>query len=173
MFGLIVLESMFLIAIGLIIVFFVGYYTDPNFLFHAHPTDEQLIQNFEQHKSEFQKLANLLMAEKELLVILPDSGQCQYTNLKSISIGDNPSCAHFVQIFRDLGLDWAYTGNGNSDLWLTVSTSGLAVSGSSKGYYYAVDGIPSYTKIVENTDKADGNELLRHIEGNWYIFFSH
>ena len=155
-------------------LFFYNYYTNPDFLFHPHPSDYELIANFEKNKSEFEQLAAMLITEDKLEVIFPDSNQCQIPNQRLISAFDNPSCARYVKMFQDLGLEWAYTKlwANNEHLWLDVSLFGLAVSGSSKGYYYSADGLPEYAVIADDTDKAEGQFIFRHIEGNWYIFIT-
>lgn len=145
---------------------------DPKSLFHVHPSDEKLISNFYEHNEEFEQLAKMLISENEIEVIFPDTSKCQISNRKMINSADSLSCANYIKIFRTLGLDWAYTKlwAGNENLWLTVSASGLSVSGSSKGYYYSSVGIPPSAVLSENTDKAKGQEVFHHIKGNWYIF---
>lgn len=145
---------------------------NPNSLFHVHPSDEKLISNFYEHSEEFEQLAKMLILENEIEVIYPDTSTCQISNQKMINSADSLSCANYIKIFRTLGLDWAYTQlwAGNENLWLTVSWSGLSVSGSTKGYYYSMVGIPPSAVLSENTDKAKSREAFHYIEGNWYIF---
>ncbi len=145
---------------------------NPNALFHAHPSDEELILNFTKHQDEFEQLAKMLIAEKEIGVIFPDTGRCQLPDQKLIQRTDSQSCAKYVDMFRTLGLDWAYTNlwARKGTLWFTVSNSGLSVSGSSKGYYYSADGTTHFGVLSENTDNAKGQIVFRRIEKNWYIF---
>ena len=97
-----------------------------------HPSDEQLIVNYNQHKAEFNQLAQMLINEKTLLIIFhKGNGTCQVENQKLINVASDEKCYEFVKLFKSLGLDWAY--GGSEPLWLPVSHYGLSVSGSSKG----------------------------------------
>jgi hypothetical protein len=158
----------FLILLACVFVFWLSS-RSPNFIVHSHPSDEQLIDNFTQHRAEFDQLAQMLIEEQELFVIFPDDpGKCQIKDQKLIKATDNSKCNDFVQLFKRLGLEWAYSGS--EPLRLPVSFSGISVSGSTKGYYYSSDPSALSSEIVSNTDKASGQSVYRHIEGNWYIF---
>ena len=145
-------------------------FRNPKSIFADLPSDNQLIQNFRQHQDEFNQLATLLVSEKNILIISPDSNDCQSVNRKSILAANDPICLRYVNMFKGLGLAWSYVGH--DPLWLNVSSTGLSVSGSTKGYYYSSQGSPANTTIVENTEtsNASGQFIFRHIEGNWYIF---
>lgn len=147
---------------------------NPNSPFHFHPSDEKLISNFYEHEDEFDQLAKMLISENYIEVIFPDSSNCQISNQRMIKSTDSLSCANFIKIFQVLGLHWAFTKlhTGNENLWLAVSYTGLSVSGSSKGYYYSSESLQPTVIVFEDTEKAKGQEVFRHIQGNWYIFFS-
>ncbi len=170
-FVLLILGMLFICLVTIAVVIAISS-NNPDSLFHVHPSDEKLISNFYEHKEEFEQLAKMLISENEIEVIYPDTSECQISNREIINSADSLSCANYIRIFQTLGLNWAYTNlwAGNENLWLTVSASGLSVSGSSKGYYYSSVDIPPSTALSENTDKTKGQEVFRHIEGNWYIF---
>lgn len=56
-------------------------------------------------------------------------------------------------------------------IWFHISSLGLSISGSSKGFLYSTD--PPF-EVVPDLDlispKRSGT-WLRHIEGPWYIYF--
>lgn len=146
---------------------------NPNSLFATHPTDEQLFNNFTRHQNEFDRLANMLTSENRLLVIFPDSRNCQVSDQKLVSAADDPQCLQYVEIFKNLGIGWSYSGE--EPLYLNVSSVGLSVSGSTKGYYYSSHGPPSYGVIVNDaeTESVYDQFVFKHLEGNWYIFIYH
>lgn len=159
------------VVCGLLIVGVVGCAlpsVGSNSLFRSHPSDERLIDNYYQHKNEFGQLAQMLLGEKYLLVIFPaGEGKCQIAGQKLLLASENSRCQQYVRFFNTLGLDWAYSGR--DPLMLTVSNSGLTVSGSSKGYCYSTD---PPGEIVDDTDANPPYEgiVFRHIDGHWYIF---
>jgi hypothetical protein len=133
-----------------------------------HRPDSEMLAHFYQHEHEFEQLAQALLTEEEIRVVYPDSGSCQPVQPETISEQAMERCEAYVALFQKLGFGWAYSGP--EPLFLTISTSGLSVSGSSKGYLYTSN--PQGT-IVEDTDQWDGRTQmqLRPIKQNWYIFF--
>jgi len=145
-----------------------------NSLFQSnHPEDQQLIDKYAQYKTEFNQLAQMLLQETRPLAIFPDSGNCQIEDEKLVNSATNEKCKAYIQLFRLLGLNWAYSGP--EPLWLTVSSYGLGVSGSEKGYVYTsqlptLDGAGT---LVNNIEEASGFLLpyFRHVDDNWYIYY--
>jgi len=145
-----------------------------NSLFQSnHPEDQQLINNYAQHKTEFNQLAQMLLQETRLLVIFPDSGNCQIEDEKLVNSAIDEKCKEYIQLFKLLGLNWAYSGP--EPIWLTASSYGLGVSGSEKGYVYTSQ-LPTLDgdgTLVNNIEEA--SELLlpyfRHVDNNWYIYY--
>ena len=113
----------------------------------------------------------MLTQETRLLVIFPESGNCQIEKQQLVNSTTDMKCDAYVQLFRSLGLNWAYSGA--ESLWLTVSTYGLSVSGSEKGYFYTSLLEPLDGTLVDNIEEAGGAQrpLYRHIENNWYLFY--
>jgi hypothetical protein len=140
----------------------------PGSLFCRHPSDQELIDNYYQHREQFNLLAQMLQNETYLLVIFPDGeGRCQTEGQKLILASEHDRCQEYVRLFDLLGLEWAYTGQ--EPLWMPVSFSGLSVSGSTKGYLYSTE---RPDELVDDTDAHRRLGIVfRHIEGNWYIFF--
>ena len=143
---------------------------DPNSVLREHPSDTQLITNFVDHEGEFQQLAHLL-EEKRDIVRVSGSGSCADSNGVLFQNANDPYCEKLVELVQAVGMGWnsASIFLGQDRLWVTVSASGLSVSGSEKGYYFPQVDIPK-EDLVENTQKASGNEVYREIGNGWYIY---
>ena len=167
--GIIIFSTLVVCIIGWLLTRIVA-----NSLFQSnHPDDQQLIDNYAQHKTEFNQLAQMLLQETRLLVIFPDSGNCQIEDEKLVNSATDEKCKAYIQLFRLLGLNWAYSGPGT--LWLTVSSYGLSVSGSEKGYVYTSQ-LPTLDEggtLVNNIEEASGFLLpyFRNVDDNWYIYY--
>jgi hypothetical protein len=131
------------------------------------PSDEQMIDTYNQHKAEFNQLAQMLINEKEFLVIFPEPEHCQVENQRLLKGSDNERCADYVQRFKQLGLNWSYSGS--EPLRLQVYAAGLWLAGIYKGYLYTST-TPS--PLVSNAEDFQGRKLpiYRQIEGDWYIY---
>jgi hypothetical protein len=133
-----------------------------------HRPDSEMMTHFYQHEHEFEQLAQALLTEEEIRIVYPDSGRCQTEEREVVTGQAEERCQTYAGLFRELGFGGAYVGQ--EPLFLTMSTSGLGISGSSKGYLYTSQ--PEGT-IVEDTDEWNGRThmQLRLIKQNWYIFF--
>jgi hypothetical protein len=131
--------------------------------FHAHPTTAALISNFRAHQAEFNQLHLMFQADASVGRITPD-----YTD-QPLS---GQRLSEYRHLFRRLGLQSGIEGYGAKDvIWFHSSASGLATSGSSKGYVYSIQ---PPTPLVDDLDRAsseDGEEIYQHIEGYWYIYY--
>lgn len=143
---------------------------DPNSALRNHPSDKQLITNFVDHEVEFQQLAHLL-EEKRDIVRVSGLGSCADTNGVLFQNANDPYCEKLIELIQAVGMGWnsASIFLGQDHLWVTVSTSGISVSGSEKGYYFSQVDIPK-EDLVENTQKASGKEIYREIGNGWYIY---
>lgn len=133
-----------------------------------HFPDSEMLAHFHQHEHELEQLVQALLAEEEIRIVYPDSGRCQTEQQEALTEQAAERCQTYAELFRELGFDWAYVGR--EPLFLTMSRSGLGISGGSKGYLYTSN--PQGT-IVEDTDQWDGRTFMQimPIKENWYIFF--
>jgi hypothetical protein len=98
--------------------------------FHTHPTDQALIANFRAHQAEFNQLLQMFQADVDVGRIAPD-----FTD-KPIPLR---RWNEYRRLYRSLGLEAGIEGYGTKDfIWFHSSSSGLATSGSSKGYVYTL-----------------------------------
>jgi hypothetical protein len=132
------------------------------------PSDKQLTDNYQQHRVEFQELAQMLLQEADLSVIYPKEEHCQTKNQQIITAADNQRCADYVKRFKQLGLDWSHSGT--KSLWLRVFSEGSIMAGEEKGYLYTNE---SLSPLAESTDDFQGKRLplYRQIDDKWYIYF--
>lgn len=155
------------------VIFYLDQSRNPKSIWYKHQSDEKFIANYFKFKDEFEELEKLIISENDITSIDPDTSSCRISYQKEISSADSISCAKYIQLFQTLGLDWVYSFQSADEkqFWFEVSTRGLTAGGSTKGYYYSAQGLPSYKHVLtENTDKARGGYAFHHIEGNWYIY---
>jgi hypothetical protein len=80
----------------------------------------------------------------------------------------------YRELFKALGLPDGIEGYDKKEIiWFHVSSQGLSVSGSSKGYAYLVKRPELLVHSLEDYWSEDGQSFtaFRLIEGNWYLYF--
>ncbi len=145
-----------------------------------HPSDAKLVGNYYQHEAEFNRLAEALVNEKRIYFVWSDAkgtAGCQLVDRSQVYAASDNSCRNVVQMAKDIGIESGLFA-GHEPLYLPVSRWGLSVSGSEKGYLYSSDVTQRYlpAQIVNDTDHPSVKgfaTVLHHIEGNWYIYYSH
>lgn len=133
----------------------------PSFPLQDNPTDEQLIANFSQHQAEFKQLAELLLAEKDISVVLPLEHQCRIDYPRSgKDLGDG-NCPEYMQLFNLLGLKFAQIDGSSNTLFLHIPPNRPIDFGGStlKVYIYS-------TRDLTQQQKSS---VCSHIEANWYV----
>ncbi len=132
-------------------------------------SDEDLIENYNQHKAEFNQLAVLLMDQDEYFIVHPGGNRCSQAG-KSMAAGDNRQCAELIRYFKLLNLEWSYAGR--APLWLyTPVAGGWELR---KGYFYNPEKfqLPVPGQIVSSTNVPCDGLCFRKIDTDWYIFIS-
>ena len=151
--------------------FLAGLYPSPLGHSGPHPPpDRRMHSHYVQHKAEFGRLAEMLATERDLLLVYPDSGQCETLDRRHVRAGESERCDEYLRLFRSLELGWAYVGR--EPVRLAIYRWGLTGHGLTKGFLYTtgpalLDGVS-----VENT-AVRGNPMPRHrqVDENWYIYF--
>src|SRR5258706_15795853 len=97
-----------------------------------HAPDQELINTWRDHKSEFQQLLQMFISDKGLGRVAPNFTRPE----NPISVGVTPERVKAYRNLCDaLGLYAGIEGYDEKEIiWFHASTQGLAVSGSSKGY---------------------------------------
>jgi hypothetical protein len=129
-----------------------------------------MLDFYNEHKTEFDRLADMFIAEKDFLLVYGIYGRCETIDRTSIPAGENEKCAEYVRLFKSLEIDWAYINR--TPVYLSVYTWGLTGHGLTKGYMFAPDTSTLSGVMVKDTGTR-GNQMPRYkkIDENWFIFF--
>lgn len=140
-----------------------------------HPSDKDLLENFNKYRNELNQLAQMFLADRGLTRVAYDF--TRPNNPETIGVTKD-RIKQYRSLFSKLDLSAGIDAGVDSPekkkiIWFLSSTKGLSVSGSTKGYAYSVK---SPELIVENLDtywSKDGRSFTayKHIEGNWYVYF--
>ena len=138
-----------------------------------HPTDQSLIDNFQSHKSEFNQLLQMFRADRSLGRVAYDF--TRPANPQDIGISQQ-RLAEYRALFDQLDLSAGIEGYDEKGLvWFHVSTQGLSVTGSGKGFAYLKESPPLVVDSLDTYWSKDGRSFtaFRHLEGNWYLYFDY
>jgi hypothetical protein len=126
--------------------------------------------HYVQHKAEFARLAEMLAAERELLLVYPETERCETLDRRHIRTGESERCDEYLRLFASLELSWAYVDR--EPVRLAVYRWGLTGHGLTKGFLYTTDPAHLDGVLVENTGTY-GNPMPRHsqVDENWHIYF--
>ena len=111
-----------------------------------HPADARLIDTFSQHRAQFDEAVAAFTAD----------GSVDPNLLHSIGVPAE-------NVFSEDGV-----------VYFDASVYGLATGGSSKGYAYSRDPLPTTPEAeLENADTglSERGVAYRHISGPWYLFY--
>lgn len=134
------------------------------------PSDKQMLNHYAEHKSEFDRLAEMFAVEDELSLVYSGSGRCETNERQPIEPGENDKCDEYVRLFRSLEIGWAYVDG--APVRLSFYTWGLTGHGLTKGFLYATDLSGLGGIVVKNTaTRGNPTPRYREIDENWYIFF--
>lgn len=134
--------------------------------------DDVLITNFHTHRAEFEQLIEMT-AQDATMTRVDDT----WTDPSTLS---PTRVAEYRRLFKVIGTPRGIIARPNRERIEFISTShGWVASGSSKGYLYLKER-PNLKersiKLVDNLDSYGWHTemdtfVIRHIEGNWYLFF--
>jgi hypothetical protein len=155
-----------------------------------HPSDDELMGGFVEHRDELETLRKMMQKDKDLKRVDFDWTQPD----DPASVGVSPERIEvYRELCRRIGLERGVEAFGDSAKRVTflASTRGLSISGSSKGYVWLssppqtdlahplVVSLDRYLNDKRNEraeyfakhKRAMSGTLyaLRHIEGNWYL----
>ncbi len=138
-----------------------------------HPSDADMLANFQAHKAEFTQLVGMAQEDKDKFRTVGDLSSQDYLSNSGIP---QTRVGEYQKSCRKLDLPRGITIYENAEvIEFTVSTQGLTVGGSSKSYIYrqtppenVVTDIDAYRN---NPQINRGYPVYRHIKGNWYLCF--
>jgi hypothetical protein len=155
-----------------------------------HPSDEEMMANFIEHRDEFETLRRMMQSDGQLKRV--DFNWTQPDDPASVGITPQR-----IELYRELsrrvGLERGVEAFGDSAKRVTflASARGLSISGSSKSYVWlaqrpkgdrdqvVVENLDAYANrkreerrqyFMKNKRAMAGNaDALRKIDGNWYL----
>jgi len=140
----------------------------------SHPTDDELVRNFKRHTSDFHRLVQMVQSNKGLQRV--DEDWTSPRNPEVVGVGEE-RIAEYRKLFRKVDVPRGFAAfDPTGNIQFLASTQGLAVTGSVKGYLYAVQ---PPTPVVANLDTyappilGKSYTAFRHIEGRWYLYYEH
>jgi len=112
----------------------------------------------------------MFLADRELGRVAPDFTRPDDPRTVGVSL---ERLGEYRKLFNTLGLSNGIEGYKEKDLiYFRASAQGLAVSGSGKGYAFAVVRPAVVVHNLDNYRSEDSRSFtaFRHIEGNWYLY---
>ncbi|NNJ13717.1 hypothetical protein EKD04_025660 [Chloroflexales bacterium ZM16-3] len=133
------------------------------------PTDEELIRLLSENQTIFDEI---IITTQENYTLQQARIRNTWTDPKAILTKEQWDYykEHFAQLNIDAGID-IYRRADQISIYFNIFTSGLSVSGSSRGIVYLTSP-PSDTDLVSSIDMSKLPFSYRHVEGNWYLFES-
>ena len=146
----------------------------------SHPSDEQLIQNFQKHEAEFNLLAEMSNQDSHVQRIAPT-----FTWLQNNAGWPRPESElgfskqrwdEYRRLFKELKVaDGLARGEPQQPvmIFFFASSYGLVTGGSYKGYLYSTE---EQTPIVdspelEQAEMKSNHSVYKRLKGNWYLFY--
>jgi hypothetical protein len=135
-----------------------------------HPSDQVLLSDFQNHKTEFNHLLEMFLADKQMSRV-----SYRFTrpeNPSEVGVSEQ-RLQEYRDLFSKLDLSDGMEGNKNKDMvWFYASMFGVSVASSSKGFAYVSKPPESVVDSLDGYRSPNGQActVFRHIEGNWYLY---
>jgi|WetSurMetagenome_2_1015567.scaffolds.fasta_scaffold71486_3 hypothetical protein len=136
------------------------------------PSDEEMLNHFSKHASEFQELLDLYQADPQLErhVTAWATKDDPYAVLTMQS--NNATQKRYAELRRLLKLEKveSWSEDGMSEVELTYESYGIVSSGHIKGYLFSRS---PPGPLVTSTDHPEGGDgfIYRRINDSWYLFY--
>ena len=131
-----------------------------------HASDSQLVEAFGKHRQDLERLVEMFHADTH-----------NTSSFLSISMMEPSASTSRIEeyrtLFKKIGIEGGMNGYGQEDcIRFPTSTSGIAISGSAKGYEWRRQP-PDI--VVEDTDsyrppKQNGFIVYKTLADHWYVF---
>jgi hypothetical protein len=134
-----------------------------------HPTDAQLIAQLAKHRADLEEVATMAQHDSGLQRLAPDFIRPETPANAGIS---DERIATYRRLLARAGVAHGIL-NGDDEVWFLVSTRGLAISGSAKGFVYCAQPDPDARIVAGELDHEPvpprGELVMRHVEGRWWL----
>ncbi len=149
----------------------------------SHPSDEELIRNFQKHEADFNKLVGMSNEDSKVIRIAPE-----FTRLKDNWAWPRPDSElgfsrqrweEYKTLFHVLGLKSGLSREPSLEgaiIFMTSSSKGMTFRGSSKGYAYSDREItPLLNSLDEDQSKLAKQRkhgvVYKRISDRWYLSY--
>ncbi len=137
-----------------------------------HLKDDQLLRLFAENRLEFERLAEDLGSECKKGLTRIDVDWTDPEDPKRIGIFES-QIERYRERLKNLGISRGYSAAGSCNaMELIVSTQGLAVSGSSKGYYYSEQPPRHIVPSLDVYSPEFKYGAYRRVIDRWYLYYS-
>lgn len=147
-----------------------------------HPSDNELIQNFQNNEADFEKLNQMAKEDSDFVRIAhhfnwtKESADYPPSKLKKVLPEERWN--EYRNLFDKLNLTAGICNYQPKEVWFLASGKGMVTGGSTKGYMYLAE---EPSPIIESLDKPNFNRpefegkssaiLYRKLKGNWYLYY--
>lgn len=137
-----------------------------------HLKDDELIRVFFANRPEFERLAAELKKDCEKGLVRIDADWTEPRDPGTVGITYS-EILHYRDRFASLGITRGYSAVAEcSALELIVSAQGLAVSGSSRGYYYSAQAPRNIVASLDTYEPTFKYGAYRRVSDGWYLYYS-
>jgi len=134
-----------------------------------HPSDGQLIAQFAKHRGELEQVVAMAREDDKLRRLAPDFMRPETPADAGVS---GERIERYRQLLARAGVAHGIL-NGDNEVWFLVSTRGLSISGSVKGFAFCEQPDPDARIVTTDLDRepvpSRGELVMRHIEGPWWL----
>ena len=147
------------------------------------PSNEPLVNAYEQHKSVFTTLIHMVQSDKHMTRVAPDftwlQGNYDWPRQDiGITVG---RWKQYTSLFQLIGLQegWLRSADFPGGVFFIAHARGLCAGGSSEGYFYALTAPAPLTsgdmndalRRAHSANKGHGRTFVfKHLSGDWYLF---
>jgi hypothetical protein len=156
---------------------------DPFNVDKPHPSDDELIRNFQKSEADFNKLIAMSNEDPKVIRIASDftrlENNWQWPRPESELGFSKQRWDEYRVLFNKLGLESGISRESDSErtiIFLTASSKGMTFRGSSKGYAYSEQELsPLFDSLNQNP--VDPQKRQKHeaaykkIKDHWYLFY--
>jgi hypothetical protein len=134
-----------------------------------HPTDDQLLVQFAKHRNELEQVVAMTRQDNQLQRLAPDFIRPETPVDAGLS---QERIASYRQLLSHAGAAHGIL-SGDNEVWFLVSTRGLAIAGSAKGFLFCERGDPEARIVTGDLDREvvppRGELVVRRIDGAWWL----
>jgi hypothetical protein len=137
-----------------------------------HPIlpDSALISSFHEHRSAFERLRQMIVADSKLHRVSEDQTDPQDPAAADVS---PERIAEYRRLLQVIGCPGGFVAQGghHRSIYFISGHCNLLIAASTKGYCYLKKGPASTVTDTSTLRVGDDEDAYRRIEDHWYIFW--